>query len=369
MAAEEAGSTSTIIAPAAEAASIVVPDGPVLGAGEMPERSDIKDGRSSLFEDETRHSVEELTGEEGGDKPAPTDPPAPEAKEAVPPPPAGEAGKELTDEQKAAAAEAADKDPVVKATEGIRRELTAERAEKRTLAQQLETAQRTITELEAAIRAPEAPTVDPLAKFKEFKELSDDEYTDLVHSDYAEAQLYVKNLADYREAKRAVAEQGRQRTLAVDAMNRNIATIVNTSREEIAREVPGLYDEGSEINAKLIDFAQRKGMDVELLVALTDPASVLTEREAKAGKYLGKGAVSTIRFLKNAYEAEQQIEARLREQITNEVMEKFKINAGVHVSLGDHPAATTTPEDTGQLITEEQLRGMSEAERAKYLGG
>ena len=370
-----ADSTATIIAaPAAEAASIVVPEGRVLAAGEMPEKADITDGRQSLFEDEKRLTQEELTGEEEPEKAAPTDPPAPGAKESVTPPPAGEEGKDLTAEQKAAAAEAADKDPVVKATEGIRRELTTERAEKRALAQQLETAQRTINELQSALTIPAAPASDPMAKFKDFKELSDDEYADLVHSDYAEAQLYVKTLADYREAKRSSEDQGRQRTSAIEAMNRNIATIVEASREEIAREVPGIYDDqpdGSpnEINVKLIEFAKSKGMDAQLLIALTDPASVLTERDAKAGKYLGRGAASTIRFLKNTYEAEQQIETRLREEITKEVMEKFKINAGVHVSLGDHPAATTTPEDVGQMVTEDQLRAMSEAERQKYLGG
>lgn len=256
---------------------------------------------------------------------------------------------------------------MVKATEGIRRELTTERAQRRALEQQLDEAQRAIAALQQAPAEPAAE--DPMAKFKDFKELSDEEFAEKVSTDYAAAQIYLKDLADFREAKRTAETQERQKQQAAIAMNRNIATIINTSREAIAREVPGIYDEHSDINGKLIAFAQDHGMDVELLAALTDPGAVLTERGQKAGKFLGKGAVATLRFLKNVYEAEGRIRAELTEKITNEVITKFKIDAGVFKSLGDHPSDTIPPDDTGQHIGEDQLRSMPKEDQRKYLGG
>lgn len=365
--AEETGSTS--VQAAAETPSIVVPDGRIMV---LEEKGDIKDTRESLFGDEKRLTEAELTGEETAEaKPA-----EPGTKDAVTSPPAGEFGKEAaakTPEQEAAAkaaAEDADKDPVVKATEGIRRELVEERNQRRTVTQQLEAAQQTINELRAAIESgPVKDEPSPLDKFKDFKELTDDEFKDLVASDYAEAQVYLKDLADYREAKRADADQQRQRRTVAEATHRQVATIINSSREAMAKEVPGLYDKDSDINDKLMSFAESNGMDVDLLVALTDPGTYVVERGAKTGKYVGGGAVTALRFINNLYKAEAKIEARLREEITNELVEKFKIDAGVFRSLGDTPAATTTPVDTGGVITEDNFRTMSKEDERRALGG
>lgn len=381
--ADEASTISTptpaAAAPAApaETPSIVVPEGPITT---LEERTDIVDKRGPLFGDEKKFSEAELTGEEGADDtPAAS---APGAKEAVAPPPKGEAGKDLTAQEKEAAekqgpektaaekaAEEAGKatDPVVKATEGIRRELTQERTQRRTLQQQLDDAQRTIAALQVAPVAPVAE--DPMAKFKDFKELSDDEYKALVGTDYAEAQLYLKNLADFREAKRTAEDQTTRQNVAAQVMERNVATIINGSREVMEKEVPGLFDPDSDVQEKLIGFARDNGMDVDLLAAITDPGAVLTERNAKAGKFLGRGAVATLRFLNNVYQAEQRIRAELTEQITNDVLTKFKIDAGVYKSLGDHPSAPTPPVDSGQHIGEDELRNMSEADRQRHLGG
>lgn len=368
--AEETGSTSvqTTATAAAEAPSIVVPDGPITT---LEEKRDIVDTRESLFGDEKRLTEAELTGEEAAEeKPA-----EPGTKDAVTSPPAGEPGKEpaKTPEQEAAAkaTEDAEKDSVVKATEGIRRELTEERAQRRTVSQQLDEAHQVINELRAALEnGPSAEAqASPLDKFKDFKELTDDEFKELVASDYAEAQVYLKDLADYREAKRADTDMQRQRNAAKTATQRQIATVINTSREAMAKEVPGLFDENSDVNDKLMAFAESNGMDVDLLVALTDPGTFVVERGAKAGKYVGGGAVAALRFLNNLYQAETKMEARLREEITNELVTKFKIDAGVFRSLGDTPSTTTTPDDTGQLITEDQMRNMSEDDKRKALGG
>lgn len=360
-------------APAADAPSIVVPDGPVTV---LEEKSDITDTRESLFGDETRFSEAELTGEEAGDGAAPaaaTPPAQPGAKEAVTPPPAGDAGKEVqTPEQEAAAraAEDAGKDPVVRATEGIRRELTEERQARRTLAQQLEVAQQTISQLQGEIqRGVTAPQASPMDKFKDFKELSDDEYDDLVTTDYAEAQRYIKRLADYREAQHTAAEQDRQQRSISEAAHRNAATIINTSREAMAQEVPGLYDEKSDINERLMTFAEQHGMDGDLLAALTDPATVIVQRGAKSGAYLGRGAVATLRLLHNLYQGEARIRDELTRSITEQVMGKVKTDAGVYKSLGDNPAQTIIPEDTGQIVTEDDFRNLSEADQRRLLGG
>ncbi len=358
---------------AADAPSIVVPEGPVTT---LEEKSDITDTRESLFGDETRFSEAELTGEEAGDgvaAAAATPPAEPGAKEAVAPPPAGEPGKEAqTPEQEAAAkaAEDAGKDPVVKATEGIRRELTGERQARRTLEQQLGEAQQVISQLQGEIqRGVTAPQANPLDKFKDFKELSDDEYDELVTTDYAEAQRYIKRLADYREAQHTAAEHDRQQRSVSEAAQRNAATIINTSREAMAQEVPGLYDEKSDINERLMTFAEQHGMDGDLLAALTDPATVIVQRGAKSGIYLGRGAVATLRLIHNLYQGETRIRDELTRSITEQVMEKVKTDAGVYKSLGDNPAQTIVPEDTGQTITEDDFRNLSEADQRRLLGG
>jgi len=375
--AEEGGSTSvatpaaaTPATPPAETPSMVVPDGIT---APLAEKSDIVDKRGSLFEDEQVLSEEELTGED------PTVV-APGVKDAATPPLKGADGKDhLTAEEQAAQAAAAEErkaaaedtsDPVVKATSGLRQALVEERGQRKATQQQLEQAHQTILQLQDALQGkPAEATADPLAPFKDFKELTDDQFKELVSTDYAEAQLYLKNLADYREAKRTVADrEERQRTVA-NLTQTHLKTIVETSRDAMAREVPGLYDPNSDVNQKLMDFAAARGMDVDLLVALTDPATQLIERGAKGGKYVGQGAVATLRFLKSAFEAEQRTEARLREEITNELVTKFKIDTGGFKSLGDTPSVITTPGDTGQMLSEEQLETMSEGDRRKYLGG
>jgi hypothetical protein len=375
--ADEASNTSiptpAAAAPAApaETPSIVIPEGPVTT---LEERTDIVDKRGPLFGDEKKFSEAELTGEEGADDTpaAPAKPAEPGAKEdAVTSPPKGADGKDLTAQEKeaAAAAEEAGKaaDPVVKATEGIRRELTTERAQRRALEQQLDDAQRTIAAIQQTPAQPAGE--DPMAKFKDFKELSDEEFAEKVSTDYAAAQIYLKELADFREAKRTATDQEKQQKARAQYAERNMATIINGSREVMEKEVPGLFDPNSDVQQKLIGFARDNGMDVDLLAALTDPGSVLTEREAKTGKFLGRGAVATLRFLNNVYQAEQRIRTELTEQITNDVLTKFKIDAGVYKSLGDHPSAPTPPVDDGQHIGEDEYRKLSEADKQRALGG
>jgi hypothetical protein len=206
-------------------------------------------------------------------------------------------------------------------------------------------------------------------KFKDFKELSDDEYDELVTTDYAKAQRYIKRLADYREAQHASAEQDRQQRSISEAAQRNAATIINTSREAMAQEVPGLYDQNSDINERLMTFAEQHGMDGDLLAALTDPATVIVQRGAKSGAYLGRGAVATLRLIHNLYQGEARIRGELTRSITEEVMGKVKTDAGVYKSLGDNPAQTTIPEDTGQIVTEDDFRNLSEADQRRLLGG
>lgn len=369
---EEGGSTSVATPAAAtpaETPSMVVPDGIT---APLAEKTDIVDNRGSLFEDEKVLSEEELTGED------PTVV-APGVKDAATPPLKGADGKGLTAEEQAAQAATAEEgkaaaedtsDPVVKATSGLRQALVEERGQRKATQQQLEQAHQTIIQLQEALQGkPAEATADPLAPFKDFKELTDDEFKDMVASDYAEAQLYLKNLADYREAKRTVADQEQRQRAVANLTQTHLKTIVETSRADMAREVPGLYDPNSDVNQKLMDFAAARGMDLDLLVALTDPATQLIERGAKGGKYVGQGAVATLRFLKSAFEAEQRTEARLREEITNELVTKFKIDTGGFKSLGDTPSVITTPGDTGQMLSEEQLETMSEGDRRKYLGG
>lgn len=369
--AEEGGSTS-IAAPAApaETPSMVVPEGGLTAP--LAEKADVVDKRGPLFGDEVILSEAELTGEETADVAGDTAA-APGTKEAVTPPPKGADGKDLTAEEQAAAAaaEGDTKDPVVKATEGIRRDLVEERTQRRTLQQQLDAAQQVINDLQTALQGKPATeaVVDPLAPFKDFKELTNDEFKDLVATDYAEAQVYLKTLADYREAKRTVADQQQRQSTVAQVTQRHVATIINTSRDAMAKEVPGLYDANSDVSDKLIAFAEQNGMDGDLLAVLTDPATVLTERGGKSGKLMGGGAVAVLRFLNNLHKSTAATEARLREEITNELVTKFKIDTGVFKSIGDSPSVITTPDDTGQIITEDQYRQSSEEERRKSLGG
>lgn len=319
----------------------------------LPEKADIVDSRESLFSDEKDISEAELTGDASVT-------PAPGEKNAVTPPPEGDKAAPAAEDPAKPAAQ--DKPP-----EGF--VPIAALHEERT---KRKAADQRINELTVALttvntQAAPAAQGDPLAPFKDFKVLSRDEYNELVDEDVAAAQKYLGELNEYQEAKRQVEAKKAENERLSQTQRESFTTIVNNSKAAMEREVPGLYDQKSDVNEKLMQFAEAQGMDTDLLADLTDPATIITVNGKR--QLMGEGSVAVLRMLNNMYKAEQTITQRVTEQVTNDIITKFKLDAGVYRSIGDNPSRGEAPADTGQVLTEADFRGMSEEDERKWLGG
>lgn len=380
---EEAGTTSTTAA-ATPAAAPAAPAAPAEGASQgtmvvpadttrivstdepLHEKQDVVDTREALFDDEKDLSEEELSGD--ASLAQETGPAPGEKAPATPPPEGAQPAKETkAPEEPAKPAAAPEKPP-----EGFvpLAALQEERTKRQGLAQELSSAHRRINELTVAVTTgkAQAPAEDPLAPFKDFKVLTRDEYNTLAEDDIVGAQKYLGELSDYREAQRKADDLKRQNESQDRAQRDNFVAIVTTNRAAMEREVPGLYDDKSDINGKLQQFAESHGMDGNLLAELTDPATIITINGKP--QYLGHGAVAVLRMVNSMFTAEKATEERIRQQVTQEFVDKFKIDAGTAFrSIGDSPAARTVPEDTGQVFTEDQVRNWTPDEEKKYLGG
>ena len=226
---------------------------------------------------------------------------------------------------------------------------------------------------QAPITQPPASTLDT-AKFAEFKELTDDEFTALAEEDAPEALAYMKKLADYRDYTRSVQEQQRQAENYA-AQAQQIYADTHAAMEEA---VPGLLVDGSPAAAEFMEFAVDLGFTDDMFY-LTDPSTKIILPGETEPLLLGEQAAQIIRVLANARKAktaaqpaisEEAIEAKLRTKIEAELLSKLKTTSPAFRSLSDVPdSSETRPEFNNRVLSEAEFSLLNAKEQDLYLAG
>lgn len=375
-------------------ATIVVPDAnQIMNA---PGKIDgIVDTGTGLFADEARPTKDELTGStEDGQPPAPS----PETKEvAANSQPTGDDDKgKKTDAQTTEAG----KDQVVPLA-ALHEERSKRQARDNEISQERyksASLEAEITVLRQQLQEKPPVSTETPAEFKEFKVLTDEEFSELSDEDTQAGQKYLLKLNRYTEWKRSEdakqAEITRNQQITQQQIadnNRRTIEIIQSAREEISSAVPGIYetkiitgDDGKQVETTpvsdaLINFADQHGIDIPFLAAITDPATkiAIIGPDGKSKVMLaGKGAASLVKGLYqlytktngNASVIEQEAARKAGEILAN----KIKTDTGYR-SIGDSPGTGDIPE-TDRVLSEDdlfRLRGSEEGEtkRRQYLGG
>ena len=234
--------------------------------------------------------------------------------------------------------------------------LSEERTKRQALTQQL-------ADLQAENESLKSKTSEA-EKAEEFKVLNDAEFDELLEDDPREAIRYQYELQTY------------QREQANKAAQEDIETEqINVAASMIQQIVPGIYDEGNKAGEELGDFAVEHGLDPHFLTLLTDPRTKVMAAGSKGAVLMGEGAASVVSLLNNLRtrlsdpDAQREaIKESLREEITAEVMKKFK---GGSASPGvlDVPGDAGSIPNSGQVLSEEEFARLPEAEQEKLLAG
>lgn len=134
---------------------------------------------------------------------------------------------------------------------------------------------------------------------------------------------------------------------------------------------------------KAVSFAEERGMPVETIHLLTNPATMLVDPNTGKAVHLGRKAVDVAGFIKDSFDAHTavdektmraEIESELRESITAEVTkqltDKFRggQQGGEFRGLGDAPGSSEQP-GGNRALSEVEVAKLSDAEYEKYLKG
>ena len=221
-------------------------------------------------------------------------------------------------------------------------------------------------------------------KWKDFKVLTDTEYSELLDEDADEAQKYLYKSGLFRDyqadvSKRQLSEHQSQ------AAERDIVNHGIYALEEI---LPGISQGKSELATKLTDFATEKGIDESVLQILTDPRTKVTTAEGE-NLIIGDGAAQLVNLIKSTFEAVSKVpdETKLREEIRKEVEAELrpKIEAEAQTNVikklkldptGDSfrsldDVTGSSGKDVKPItgaISEAEYERMSEQEQATLLG-
>jgi len=245
---------------------------------------------------------------------------------------------------------------------------------------QLETANKTIALLETQQKAPEEKT-----EFSDFEILSDADWEELVSND-VEAALIYKNKLDRYNSHQATKQREKEIQLA---RHQQIEAVITESVEKIASSVPGIFDDGNDIQKNLFDFGVDNGFDGNFLECMTNPATRIIPigkdgKPAEKSYPLGGGAVSLVTLIhkfnesikgndpeKLREEISQKLETDLREKITQELLEKFKneTTGQSFRSISDISGGSNDGLGVKTFYTEADMAKMSPEEKERILTG
>jgi len=245
---------------------------------------------------------------------------------------------------------------------------------------QLDTANQTIALLQAQQKVPEKKD-----EFSDFEILSDTDWEELVKDDVEEALIYKNKLDRYNSH-----QMSKQREKEIQLQrHQQIESVISKSVDEIATSVPGIFDEGNEIQKNLFDFGVDKGFDGTFLECMTNPATRITPigqdgKPVDKSYPLGKGAVSLVTMIhkfnesikgqdpqKLRAEITKELETDLREKITQELLEKFKTETTGQSFRSISEISGGSNDELGEkkFYTEADMARMSSEEKKRILTG
>lgn len=256
--------------------------------------------------------------------------------------------------------------------------LYEERQRRKELGVQLENALRRIDDLEKKGKDTPVKIEAGTDEFADFKVLSDEEFDELAEEDPTEAAKYMRRHARYERAQeqkaRAVQETERAQKQHQEAIS---ATI-----QRVSKSVPGIYDEDEKVANGLADFAIENGFEPEFLQLMTNPSTEIIVPGSPHPIPLADGAACLIELLHKVREAtakpsddvaalEAKIETRLRKEITDEVLSKFKGKkpSETRRSISQIPGGEQPPKKLPEDMTEADLARLSPDEQKQWLGG
>lgn len=231
----------------------------------------------------------------------------------------------------------------------------------------------------------EAKESDVPEEFKEFKPLSEEEFEELLEDDPAEALKYQRKEDRYNKWQTEKARQ--EQTYKERAKEEK--RIIDEAFEEMANEVPGLFDEDKGVSKKLSEFAGEKGLEQHFLAALTDPETLILPPGMNQPLLLGKGASQVVKFIHQMHEGFSEVDEKaLTDKITaeltpkiearmkKELLEKFKRNQSgedEYKSLDEIPASDESGADGkvfgNRMLSEAELARLTPEQQEKYLRG
>lgn len=245
-------------------------------------------------------------------------------------------------------------------------------------------------ELEVLSQIPveESPQL-PSGLPKDFKVLTEDEEDALMNEDIVIFNKYQRDLKKYTQFKEAEEKETVEHSRIADA-----------SRRKMAELVPDLFDEESDTNANLTQFASEHGIDPSVLSILTDPSVKIIIPGSKKPVSMGPAAVAVVDFLNKVHQkvksapqepvksakssdkppekpakSEQELRKELTSELTEEItkrvtkelMEKLNKNQTSFRSIGDAPAQGDIPGKSS--YGESDFRKMTPEQRRQALGG
>ena len=207
-----------------------------------------------------------------------------------------------------------------------------------------------------------------------------------------ERALFDEDAFAYQKYKDGKAEHERN-VESAKLQEKNEEQAINSARIAMNTIVPGVLENKDGIGDELTAMAAYFGMEPEVLSILTEPSVRVTLPGTKKSIPLGSGAVALVSMLHKVHGAIRTLaefvpkdgkkpetvdmtkkEQELREQITKELMDKFKQSGTGFVSIGD--ASGSASEDAGKggvgknaAFSEAEYLKMSPEERRARLGG
>jgi len=230
-----------------------------------------------------------------------------------------------------------------------------------------------VAQMQEQLKAASTPKSEVKDVGPEFEVLSDEDFEDLAEDNPAQAAIYLRQLSAYESQQRAKADEERRQAEFAQAYD----NIIDTSVAEIEKIAPGIFDEDSTVQKELMEFADTLGFSEDLYY-LTNPSTKIILPGETEPLLLGEQAATILGVLVNAKTKTKapdtsKLEAKLREEITAEVMKKFKNSSESYRGLNQVPKAQGgTPEPASfadKVLTTEQLLKLSPAEYEAYLAG
>lgn len=237
----------------------------------------------------------------------------------------------------------------------------------------------------AAQKKPQAAEVDPREeRFKDFKQLSREEFRALQEDDPTGAQDYLFDLDEYRiyqTEKRAEEDQKKQAIEAEKRIEQARKEIVSTAVEDMKAAAPVLFGEdpkaAKEMDEALKVFAEEHGMDRASLAILTDPETEIIIPGDSNRYVLGSAAAGLLKMVINAHKTLSSIdpdvikaaaEKEVEGKVTRAIASKLKDGGDIR-SLGDAASSGVEKLDMTKPVSERDWAKLTPEERKRRLGG